>query len=861
MMLACSVASVVVASPEDDQVANYLRSHQMMSLLESQLESRIEDAKDLDEREQLTNQLSQLYLDQIRKYDRNNALREVSLNRARRFIMQMGSSTLYELRIELLVDEYTELEPKVELKKLLLLDDLDLNSVIEKLDELANAFDVICNKLDPAVAQLERLVSRSTRSSNPELFDSLADLRRYRSLAHYYHGWAGYSLAVLKAQHVPSDILISFGWLTGSEGGMPQISLLNESTLEFEHVARAAIGIALSYAQSEDTLSARSWTKRVVESEFTQSDSKLAAEDRYLQILAMDRDWTQVNILVSSIQISRGSSAPMRVADARFLAIQSLQALQSSRVGQGGEVQATKTAKDAITQLVEQGEIGHVLDLYRRFKKLPLIEDSFITRYAKALVELSNAESSSKAGMYASIASQFAIALESPGASQFPKEQADCRLKLAYVEIRADRPAEAIKSCDLLINSSSDPVVIEEARWMRIAAYESISLGSNNTKSNTTQLDNAVREYIVAYPSTSRSAKLLLRHAMQGTVDSQTAIDTLAFILDEDPIVIPARRTLVQLRYQQLRAIGYTDEALQEQILEMILWIDEHHQVVAGDIDDARAQLAIIRIGIELSIRSIPPKLDDAKYLIQQGDKLVAIDPSFNSYRPELVFRTIQVSLLDKSNTHRIKDSIAMLDELASLDPKMLDSARVLIVNALIQEWEQTQSLQLATQLIQQGSRVLALQTPPHPEPLGKQVSAITELVAAAAEYLWIHRDDADARDLAMRLSKLVHLRGQPSLDGLLRTTRVANATNDLETELESWLRLLAAYPSKDDRRYQARFESLRVMKDIDFPRAFAAYDQYRLLHPDLGPAPWNEWIAALFGDSVPSDSTSGEIP
>ncbi len=846
----CLGAAAALATPADEQVAAYLKAHKMISLLEVQLEDRIRASKDEAEQSALIEELSDLYLDQLRSFDQDDPYRQIVLNRARSLVARMSSAPMYELRIELAIEGYLGVESSVELAKLELLDSAQRADAIEQLSGLNRELGILVSKLDPQVAQLERLRLRSARMSTPETRIELADLRRFRSLGHYYHAWTGYSLAVLKDQHVPSDVFSSFGWLLGAEGNMPQFSVLNETTLEFEHVARAAIGVALAYTQSDDSLTGRAWAKFVADSAYVTSDVQAAAQDRLLQIMAADRDWIDVYRFALFLEKQRGEETPMRVADARFLALRSLEAMQLGHVGRGGIGEASKVARYAIEQLIEQREIGHVLDLYRRFDSLPLVADSFVTNYASALAALNKAEQAGDSGMYASVAAIFAQALKSPDADRFPDERDDCLLKLAYAEIRSRRAVEAIKVCDQLIKESVNEQVIEEARWMRIAAMDSINTNAGRATSD--ELDEAVREYIAAYPSTPRSAQLVLRHAMRGTIDSQVAIDTLWSIADDDPIVLPARRALVGLEYQQLRALGFADTVLLGQVLAMVRWIEDAQPDEVVELADARMRMGTIRIGLDLALRASPADIEFADELIAHGMRMMSFDASLGVYRSEFVYRQLELAVL----TQRHNDSMDLLAELVLLDPGRAQSARILIFNDSIGQWRAGKDERAARRVVDLGTVLLADQMPAYPEPLGLQVSSIAEMIAEVSGYLWESRSDVESRDLALRVSLLVLDRGQPSEPGLRRTAKLAGVVKDYPHELEAWSVLLAAQTPGEERWYEARYESLRVMKHVDFSRALAAYDQYRVLYPNLGPAPWNEKIAALFGDQAPGSAT-----
>ena len=385
---------------------------------------------------------------------------------------------------------------------------------------------------------------------------------------------------------------------------------------------------------------------------------------------------------------------------------------------------------------------------------------------------------------------------------------------------------------------------------MRIAAIDSIDLNAN--KDSSERLRVAVREYIVAYPSSARSAQLILRHALQGAVDARVAIESLSAIGDDDPIVLPARRALVQLEYQQLKAGAFDDPERMGRVLAMVRWILEKQAKEVADLNDAKSRIGTLRIGLDLSLRIPQADITLANRLVELGMGLVAFDRSLGVYRAEFVYRQVEIAL----RSRRVDDAMDLLAELGTLDQGKARSARVLVFNTMMEQWGKRPDGLVARRVVDLGSVILAEHMPPYPEPMGGEMSGVAETVAKAGMYLWEAHNETDDLDLALRVSLMVLERGIPTEQGLRRTAALAGEAKDSTNELEAWLRLLGAYPSMDERWYQARYESLRVMKLVDFSRAISAYDQYRVLHPNLGPSPWNARIAGLFGDTVPQEST-----
>ncbi|MFG0314177.1 MAG: hypothetical protein ACF8LL_08335, partial [Phycisphaerales bacterium] len=365
-------------------------------------------------------------------------------------------------------------------------------------------------------------------------------------------------------------------------------------------------------------------------------------------------------------------------------------------------------------------------------------------------------------------------------------------------------------------------------------------------------LEESVSSYIAAYPASERTRTLVLRYATKGMIDEQVALDTLGAVPEDDPNLLAARRLQVQLRFKMLRRSGFTDPPLLRQTREQIEWIVRREQ----DADEATDQqrVSTLQIGIDLALRDSPPDPRTARRYIEQARQLVTQDHQLRTVEAELITQLIRAALIES----RIQEALALLDELRTLSPERARDGQVIILNAVVAQWERHKDEETARDLIEIAVPVLGRITPPAPEPIGLQQSALIEVVAGAALYLHDQDPDPAMRDLAFRLSNQVLERGQPSERGLRQSTRLAEEVGDAEALLESWLRLLAAYPQDDARWYEARYESLRVMIRIDPARARETYNQFKVLNPSLGPSPWNERISALFDEQVESGADGG---
>ena len=823
------------ASPADDVVEAYLRASRMDTLLEVQLESRLDDADSDEERALLAEELASLYLGLLRELDQQDPYFELIHARAKLLLNRVAVAPMSDLRLELLIGTFSSNENAIQMHRLELLKQNQRESALAAFRETQRGLHAMMGTIEPELNRAQRRGRQSlSMEESREVSENLSALQRQHSLGQYYLGWSGYGIAVLEDRHVSDETMMSFGWLLGGDGGLPQSSELRGAALEYEHVARAAIGVAMCYAQSEGYAVSRSWLQGVIETETVKPEIRGAARHRLLQVYAMERNWYEARLLAIDLA-KEGEGGLLTLGDARFIAMQALQSRVSGPPGRGGRDEADAVARFGIEQLVELGEIGHVVDLYRRYDQLPIMAAGFVPTYARALSELEDIENDQSSTGYLSVAERFSQALGAADAGEYIKHREDCELKLAYVLIVADRPQDALSHCKHIIESSLSDVSIEEARWLQIAAFDQIN--ALEQRSTSSELDAAVRAYVQAYPNSERTTKLVLRHAMRGTVDQQLAIDTLSSISENDPIVLPARRTLVQLQYQIIRDAQDDTGELLDSTLDLARWLIDRPDAK----ETPQATLAVARIALELSIERDPPDIEFAKELVALSMELIDMNSNLRAHESEVMSRSLQVFLLEG----QIGRAQTQIDRIRSIDERRAENAEVLVLNYLIDQWEQEKSSEVAGHLLDLGPVVLARLLPKAPARISVRTSSLAEVIMDAGMH-FSEDPDSDAHQLSLQLARQLIERGSPSEPGLRLTTRLADNGGDDITALEAWLRLLAAYPAGEDRWFEARYESLVILSRVDVVRAKATLDQFRILNPQLGGDEWREKFEQL---------------
>ncbi|MCA9304185.1 MAG: hypothetical protein KC996_08690 [Phycisphaerales bacterium] len=742
--------------------------------------------------------------------------------------------SLTELRLELLIERYLPLERIVELHMLLLDDPEETARAKSTLAEIQQRLDRIEASLQKQLALLEHQSKSTLAQSTDELSDQLAFVRRNLSLTRYYIGWSGYSRAVLDDRPVTRTVFEAFGWLFGAKGQLPTMDDLNHASLEYEHVARAAIGTALCKALDGDVITARSWLKRIESDHAVEAVIQEQAVVRRLQVEAIGEDWSELLDVVSRLHADR--DGPLQTPEARFVAIKVLQARDRSRAT---DPLTDQLVRVVLEDLVKRGEIGHILDLQRRFGSLPLLADRFISQYASAIIALEEAET--RSDRYITAASLFANAIKSKDAPEYPSELLDCRLKLAYCEIRSDRSAEALKVIGSVLDQSPEEPILEQARWLRLIAMDlGIQAGSTTLDEDRKQ---AIIEYILAYPGTKNTAKLMLSHGVVNGVDPLDAVNALLALPDDDPSAAPAHRMLVQLFHRQYLESQRTDLAAAINTIEQAEWVWSHTPDEPADLADATSRLSVIRMTLDVAMDNIEKHKGLITRAIIRGLLLVDRDPKLLVFKDEILLRRIQF-LLSTGETERAEDE---LDQMSDRGGIFAQSATRLLFASALEEWQgASPTPKTARRVVELGTQLLEYMLPRAPEPIDANLSAILSAIAHAARSEASPDREGSGDALAYRLARITLDRGVPDESLLRMTAELAQARGDLTIALDAWLRLLAQYTSNEPQWYEARYESFRLLIEIDPDRARQAINQHRVLYPNPGPEPWGSRIQEL---------------
>lgn len=824
--------ATLCAAPDETDLA--LLDAEMYDVLEARLVQQLRAVSTEEERLDTVERLADVYTRMLNQLEEGTPERRAVADRAWAFIDAAAVKEATELRLTLLIDAYVEIERAVALLEIGLLSPEDRGRHALRLAEVHARFKAIAGSVGSTRA--------GRNASDPEVLRRVERAIRVRSLANYYSGWSGLMLSILEDNRPSNEVVRHFGWLLGADGGPPMLDDVRDGTLSLDHVARAAIGVAWAEFRSGDSVIATMWLGKVIGSGSASAQVKQQAVQRKLRFFAEEGEW---DALLPAIYEAYGTGdrrEPLSTQEARYFALHSLAA--------GDNPGAMLVAEVALGDLIERGEIGHVLDLRDRFGSLPLLRDGFVSRYVDAIERLTAAEDAASPVRYLDAAGAFESAVGSKDASDFPIQRDDAALKRVFCLVRGEKPREALAAADAFIASDPDREGAEEAKWLRIVALEQLT-----DEKSEQQLLDAVVAYLRDYQGTHRARTLLVRYASAGVLDREETVRRLDEIPEGDRVRYEANTVLIRMLYRDWVAGGRRNAEQRTRIIDTAEWLwanppaKRSARSAAGDMD-------VARIAIDASMSAEPVLSELAGRALGRADDAIRRDPTLSHLEPDLTLRRIEWLVIEG----RLGEASTLAEGMRTAASELADSAdKALLSGALDRLIDAPDDTAARTIVLTVGVRVADTLIPASPEQIGPQASAVVSRVIGV---IATEETDDPTRDaIAMRLGRVLLERGSPTGQAVRELAAISERLGNAEVELLAWSVLLAASSSDEEAWWEARYHTLRLLTESDPAKAAEIYDQHKALYPLPGLLPWTRMIDELFGgmhNGASSGTSSG---
>lgn len=872
MVVAVALAAPTLHAQSDEHadpdaaLEAYLDRLELRSLLADQLEKRLAKTPK-DRRGPIVERLGRLYVDLLARAQTPEQRKDWQ-QRGEALLAAAPDVDSFELRLNLLKAVYFRVEELAERVRLRLATTEEAGEADATMRSLAQQFSEVAIKVNRRVDALERAEAQS--DSPDKIATDLAEARRLRSLAYYYAGWTNVYLATLSPrEQAATDALRCFGWLIGG-GGSPAspsaarpatVDRLQPAMLQYEHIARSAVGCALASALKGNDTEAIRWLDAIEDESQTPDAVRKQIPSRRLIVLAAANRWYDVELLVRRMRKADRAGAgpdltPLDPPTARLLAVLSLEADKRTNVDL-----IERLARTALGDLVAAKQTAQVIDLVSRYGTAALGEAGFIVNFVRGAqayeearkLQLAAAPTASDdeptadpalVNKYRAAADLLAAADTQADAPEFAAERAKARQmrgRALFFAGAFEPAAEAFHAAFDLAGRAQG----EEPLWLSILSLDRAQRAAPSASLNT-RLSQSIALFLSTYPESDKGARLVLLQTQTGDIPDEEAIKVLSAVTKDSPVYPAARRQVARLLYTRFRSAPPADRDFAAQrfiaIAEEVLVL-ERPLAMEGQgpeaVQAAERYLVRARQLLDAMLSVSTPDAQRAATLLESL-RSVAVYNSLDTkaLQPELLFRQVQIALAraDIASAEKAAAALTALPDAAAFAP----AAERAIYRAVAPRFkpgsDEPESLEAARLLLVFGVKII--------DRLGSGSAVMADpaainlysTVAAAAADRWRVQNDQPARDLAVRLDKAL-LVASPRLEpALRRLSRTAESAGDNPAALGAWRTLLDAAAPGTPPWFEAQHESIRLLALIDPTRARQAFEQFRVLYPDLGP-------------------------
>ncbi len=863
---ACGVPAAAMQTPETPPAPERPTSPADALLLDlgltkplaASLRQRLETAAG-ESRRAVAESLGDLYATML-DADPSPVERQDIESRCRDLLTKVPEVATPSLRLTLATAQYLPMEDVVERHRLLLATPEEVAEARRVLSEVMPVFQRLGREL---AGRLKTQEERRDRAGIGE--DELAkvraqidELREQRSRAEFRAGWASLYLSMLtdEQQHA-ARAMEHFGVLLNAMPGRPAtIDRAPVDLIRYDHIAKAVTGCALASSRLGNHVEAIRWIAELDQASDLPKDVADQLLRRRLVVLAADDRWSELDIAVAKARRDdSGTTRPLPLADARQLAIVSLDALRRPDFREGLRAKAQQTAQVAMADLVARGEVGHVMSLVRHYGTAIIGTEGFINGYVRAMrafddardlhkkrqPELANSPTADSeiVNAYRLATELFRACLASSDAASHAATRLQATICLGLSQHYAGRLEDAATSLEQAFALPGP-----EADRRNALQYAIVSLGlaiKGGAKGLDSRRERLETLFIQSFPNTREANAMVLQRAGGGRTLTPAEIDALLQVPREDPVHRAARSVAADGLYRTWRqsAAGASRDFAGVKFIDVAMELLRQEVVEATASDDAGAR-RMADVVVNRARRVAEVALGAAVADVSTAQEAMTIIDSLAKYHgvdlaslaDELCYRRFQVAVARRDAPAEARE----LEALRAMGGPFVPAAERFLFRRALDQWTADRNdVEAAARVVSGGTRVLL-----HADFSPAALANVRDGVADAASALWRLQGDAAMRELALRLDREQLGKGFKTLASLRRLATLGEEAGEIDQAVQAWLDILGSAEEDSDAWYEARHESIRLLARQDQAKALAALQQFKTLRPGYGPPPWD---------------------
>jgi len=824
-------AQLTSMSEQDRRIDEFLDRLGLTELQALHLEQSLDKELDAARQQALVTRLADLYAAQLLSYWEDQTRYDATLHKIDRLIERAPGARTPALEAMLLQADYNRAEKLMGQWLANRADQVARDQARQILQRIAPELDrlrqTLQGQLDQLQEELDKLPPRSDRAATEH---EAARVQAILGRASYFSAWSHYYLGLAQG---------SRDGLDRARDGFRLILGLSDDDdeLDAEYLglssiwrARSLVGLALAESalgdqdrsrRSFDLLKDASVPPEIREQAAYWELQALLNVERHAdaeklarrEIAAMDETATQgaVSFCASLVRATYGNATPS--AELRRLGLLGLSGL--AKIGQ------RRTALQLMTQYeIRVGE-----------------DAGFYLQGLEGQQQFERAEQTKQQADFALAETTLAAALKWPEAEQDLSSAGQCRSQRGWCLYRLGQHEAAgreFKRAAEQLTAARDQRAVESA-WMSFVAFQAAAESQPALKVSAIDMLQLIQRDFPRHEYAKRAAYYLGK--LQHHESPEETLRSLQQVATDAPDYLAARYEICQLLH---RGWAKADEGERTAAAQQLREAVDVYLEAKGDADKARQAKACL-LAADATLHGPAQDLSAAAAYLKRAEALTAALPSSHAVLAEYHFRALELAQSQSDPRAERLHAAWLVKQAAGSSyelPALIVMARALD-QALPASDASPAQLEEAYTLYRRLVQLLgesAAEIQAH-----KNAQVANSKLAHYAEALGKHAEAARRLDLLLEA-----LPGPKNKNYLRRAALAHYRAGQHETALSHWRTLLRGVPQASEEWFEAKYYQLACLMQTDPGQARIVFDQFKLLHPDLGPPSWRERFAEL---------------
>lgn len=824
-----------IASPGDEQLESFLTRLGLVELQTVHMEQSLESESDEAKRTELAQRLADVYAGQLLAFSDSTQKYDAVVVKIDALLKNVPAAKTSLLEVMLLQADYYRAEGLV---GKWIADRTDTSSRADAqviLDRIAPELNRLQTELNTKHEKL--LEEISEMNDDDQLASKEKELSRLQAIvgrASYFAAWSSYYRGLTKKSVSDYEVALKiFRKLLGVGDSYDDI---DAEYLGLDSIwrARSLIGLALTEA-AMNHVEASDLCFRFL------SDASVPPQLRdqvgYWQLQSLvnvERFAEAVAFAEQYIAAFKGAATQGQVS----FCVSLIQAAYAG--GVAANAQAQPLGELGLGGLIKIGQRGTAKQLMKKYEIVLNDGAGFYLRWLQGQQKFELAEKSKKKEDYATAEATLIQSLRDPAANNDLGSVGQCRSQLAWCQYRQGKYESAGREFQLAAErliAARDERAIDSA-WMGFVAFQSASKAAPRFKDAAIDMLNMIKREFPNHEYAKR-ADYYIGKMGQSTSPGET-LRSLEKVAIDSPDYLSARYEITTLLYQQWAKAAPAEKAAAAR--KLFEATDKYLSLSDKETDKARV-VRTLNQAAAAALAGAEPNLAAAAKYLDRATSLASSLPASSAVVAENHFHAMQLaqkrgdSLKERLNAGWLVENAkgsryeisAIIVMARTMDKKIATASNAAVSDDVREAFALYQRL------------VELLGDSPEAIRANKNAQVANSKLAQYATRLGRAEIAAASMESLLRASD-----GPPSKSYLRRAGLASYAAKNYEVAIGRWRTLVRGLSKESDEWFEAKYYQLACLFQLDPAKARIAYDQFKLLYPDLGPPAWRERFKAL---------------